>query len=103
MPSSTTRPPLALQAPMDLATMERRLEGGHFYITLDIFVADMNRIFNNSKVAWGGAGWGGAGCEGRGVARWTRRQAVELSAMAAAAEFVNLLPPMPALSLLNAP
>lgn len=34
---------------MDLATLERRLDSRNFYITLDIFAADMNRIFNNSK------------------------------------------------------
>lgn len=39
-----------IKAPMDLSTMEARLDSRQFYITLDIFVADMNRIFNNSKI-----------------------------------------------------
>ena len=45
---------------MDLATMERRLEGRHFYITLDIFVADLNRVFNTAK----------ASARGRGSSSW---------------------------------
>lgn len=47
-----------IKAPMDLSTMEARLDSRQFYITLDIFVADMNRIFNNSKVGARGEGRG---------------------------------------------
>ncbi|GAB4821683.1 hypothetical protein N2152v2_008729 [Parachlorella kessleri] len=38
-----------IKAPMDLSSVEARLESRHYYVTLDIFVADMDRIFNNAK------------------------------------------------------
>ena len=33
----------------DLKTMLKRLEGESYYITLDMFVADMRKIFHNCR------------------------------------------------------
>ena len=41
---------LVLQDPMDLGLMEQRLKKKDYYLTLDIFAADMRRIFNNARV-----------------------------------------------------
>ena len=38
-----------LQDPMDLSMVEQRLEAG-FYITLEIFQADVRRIFSNARI-----------------------------------------------------
>ena len=35
---------------MDLSKIEARLEGGKFYITLEIFQADVRRIFKNAHL-----------------------------------------------------
>lgn len=35
--------------PMDLGTMQKRVETGRYYITLEIFLADLKRIWSNAK------------------------------------------------------
>ena len=35
--------------PMDLATMQKRVESGKYYITLEIFLADLKRIWANAR------------------------------------------------------
>ncbi|DBB09698.1 TPA: hypothetical protein ACH3X3_001341 [Trebouxia sp. C0006] len=39
-----------IKDPMDLGLMEQRLKKKDYYLTLDIFAADMRRIFNNARV-----------------------------------------------------
>ena len=39
-----------LQDPMDLSLMEQRLKKKDYYLTLDIFAADMRRICNNARI-----------------------------------------------------
>ena len=38
------------QDPVDLSLMESRLKQKNYYLTLDIFAADMRRIFNNCRL-----------------------------------------------------
>lgn len=38
-----------IKNPMDLATMEKRLEDGDFYVTKEIFIADLRRMVENCK------------------------------------------------------
>lgn len=38
-----------IKDPIDISTVRARLAGGRFYITLEIFVADIMRIFSNAK------------------------------------------------------
>lgn len=35
---------------MDFMTLGKRLQNGSYYIALDIFVADMRRIFSNCRL-----------------------------------------------------
>jgi len=35
--------------PVDLSLMEQRLKSGHWYLTLDIFLADFRRMFDNCR------------------------------------------------------
>ena len=35
---------------MDLGLMEQRLKQKDYYLTLDIFAADMRRIFSNARI-----------------------------------------------------
>lgn len=35
--------------PLDLSTMEKKLEEGNYYITLEIFASDFKRMFNNCR------------------------------------------------------
>ncbi len=37
------------QDPVDLTLIASRLEGGRFYTTLDIFLADFKRMFTNCR------------------------------------------------------
>lgn len=39
-----------MQDPVDLSLMENRLKQKDYYLTLDIFAADMRRIFNNCRL-----------------------------------------------------
>eukprot|EP01025_Chloroclados_australasicus_P053576 TRINITY_DN6319_c1_g1_i2.p1 TRINITY_DN6319_c1_g1~~TRINITY_DN6319_c1_g1_i2.p1 ORF type:complete len:378 (-),score=29.25 TRINITY_DN6319_c1_g1_i2:92-1225(-) len=39
-----------IKDPMDLSQVEKRLKGKKFYITLEIFLADMRRIFSNCRI-----------------------------------------------------
>lgn len=39
-----------IKDPIDLSTIAARVEKGNFYITLDIFVADVLRVFSNAKI-----------------------------------------------------
>lgn len=48
MPSYTQQP--GLQDPVDLSLLESRLKQKDYYLTLDIFAADMRRIFNNCRL-----------------------------------------------------
>lgn len=38
-----------IKNPMDLDTMQKRVESGRYYITLEIFLADLKRIWSNAK------------------------------------------------------
>lgn len=38
------------QDPIDLASIEKRLQRGTYYVALDIFVADVRRIFSNCRI-----------------------------------------------------
>lgn len=38
-----------IKNPMDLSTMQKRLDDGHFYVTKDIFIADLRRMVENCK------------------------------------------------------
>lgn len=38
-----------IKNPMDLSTMQKRLDDGHFYFTKDIFIADLRRMVENCK------------------------------------------------------
>lgn len=38
-----------IKNPMDLSTMEKRLDGGWFYVTKEIFIADFRRMVENCK------------------------------------------------------
>lgn len=38
-----------IKNPMDLSTMQKRLDAGNFYVTKDIFTADLRRMFENCK------------------------------------------------------
>ena len=38
-----------IKNPMDLQTMQKRVETGKYYITLEIFLADLKRIWANAK------------------------------------------------------
>lgn len=39
-----------IKDPIDLSTIAARVDKGNFYITLDIFVADVLRVFSNAKI-----------------------------------------------------
>lgn len=38
-----------IQDPIDISTISKRLESGQYYISLDIFIADIVRMFENAK------------------------------------------------------
>jgi histone acetyltransferase len=38
-----------MQNPMDLGTMQKCVDSGKYYITLEIFLADLKRIWANAK------------------------------------------------------
>ncbi|GJN20617.1 hypothetical protein PR202_gb08015 [Eleusine coracana subsp. coracana] len=38
-----------IKDPIDLRTMSRRVESEQYYVTLEMFVADMKRMFNNAR------------------------------------------------------
>ena len=42
-----------IKEPIDLSLIQRRLESHKFYKTIDIFVADVLRMFENAKVGGG--------------------------------------------------
>jgi histone acetyltransferase len=38
-----------IKDPMDLKTMSKRLDSEQYYVTLDMFVADVKRMFTNAR------------------------------------------------------
>ncbi len=38
------------QDPMDLSLIQQRLKSGTYYVTLDIFTADLRRMFTNCRI-----------------------------------------------------
>jgi histone acetyltransferase len=38
-----------IKDPIDLKTMSKRVESEQYYVTLEMFVADMKRMFSNAK------------------------------------------------------
>ena len=43
-------PRLRTQDPVDLSLIGQRLDSGRYYLTLDMFVADVNRMCANARV-----------------------------------------------------
>lgn len=41
---------IGLQNPVDLSLVEKRLQSGTFYMTLDIFLADLRRMISNCHI-----------------------------------------------------
>jgi histone acetyltransferase len=38
-----------IKTPMDLGTMQKRVDSGKYYITLEIFLADLRQVWKNAK------------------------------------------------------
>lgn len=49
-PLDSSLPPPELQDPLDLSLIRKRLSSGTYYLTLNIFVADVNRMCANARI-----------------------------------------------------